>query len=167
MNNHFCCFQAEDTTSLENYNDIERSYSKKKLKDRKKFVRSAAQQKHHLEYQESEDRPDAVQAVKQAYQSQNSAFDELFAAANTGNFIQSAHVEAKMAIAARKNDNPSQPEEVEQEKFPYNCNFVSARSRSSLRNRASFKNVNLSIPFSVLVYLLSFLEIELKKIIII
>jgi len=44
----------DDTTSLENA-DLDRSQSKKKLKGSKTFVRSNAQQKHHLEYQESED----------------------------------------------------------------------------------------------------------------
>lgn len=135
----------EDTTSLDN-NDLDRSQSKRKLKGNKKFVRSIAQQKHHLEYQESEDQPEVIENTKKAFSSQNSAFDELFAAANTGNFIQSAHVEAKMAIAASKKaaDNEISQEQEEENaasvdannRFPYNSNY---NKRSSFINRCSFK----------------------------
>lgn len=133
-------FEVEDTTS----NSIEElNKSKKKLKERKKLVRSTAQQKHHLVPQESEDQPEPPQD-KNVYKSQNTAFDELFAAANTGNFVQSAHVEAKMAIAASKNglneddcDNGLQ--------VPFRKDFNNGKNRSqSFRSRTSFKKISPS-----------------------
>ncbi len=136
----------DDTTSLENA-DLDRPQSKKKLKGSKKFVRSNAQQKHHLEYQESEEQPEIVEITQKAFASQNTAFDELFAAANTGNFIKSAHVEAKMAIAASKKaaDNEANQQEQEQDltdtnnRFPYNLNYK--KRGTSFINRSSTKRV--------------------------
>lgn len=134
----------EETTSLENA-DLQRSQSKRKLKGNKKFFRSTAQQKHHLEYQESEDQPEIIETTQKAFASQNTAFDELFAAANTGNFIQSAHVEAKMAIAASKEaaDNEINQEDEQNaadnnnNRFPYNSNYT--KRGTSFMNMRSFK----------------------------
>lgn len=108
--------EAEDTTSNSTNNEINHQ-PKKKLKERKKLVRSVAQQQHHLNYQESEDLLDGgmdgaennenqldsmANGPDEEYTSQNmnSAFDELFAAAQTGNIAKSAMIEAKMAAQA-------------------------------------------------------------------
>lgn len=80
---------------------------KKKLKERKKLVRSLAQQQHHLTYQESEDQVEEdVQTRRPPHSpsglvvvtptsNHNRAFDELFAAAQ--NPAMSAIIEAKLA----------------------------------------------------------------------
>ena len=146
--------EVENSTSNSNSNEqLERTCSKKKLKERKQLCRSAAQQQHHLVYQESEDQPEAaekssfnsVEALGEPveYQSQNSAFDELFAAAKTGNFIKSAHVEAKMAIAAHKDDEPAEPAEDVEEQFFAKKNLFNGKVRNgSFKNRQSFKKVS-------------------------
>ena len=147
--------EFENTTSNSNSNEqLERTFSKKKLKERKQLCRSAAQQQHHLVYQESEDQPEvaeksfnSVEALGEPveYQSQNSAFDELFAAAKTGNFIKSAHVEAKMAIAAHKDDDdePAEPAEDVEEQFFAKKNLFNGKVRNgSFKNRQSFKKVS-------------------------
>lgn len=130
--------ERENTSSQSNSleREFERSSSKKKsLKDRKKLVRSSVQQKHQLTCQESEDQPEITENTKQAFQSQNTAFDELFAAAHTGNFIQSAHVEAKMAIAASAKSENNDPEKL-------NTGFGNTNGRGgSFRHRHSFKKV--------------------------
>lgn len=101
--------EGEDTTSNSTSNE---SYPnnlklmKKKSKEKKKFVRSAAQQQHHLVYQESEDlgdeqlEPASRPNVEYTKTNMNRAFDELFAAAETGNSSMSAIIEAKMAAEA-------------------------------------------------------------------
>jgi hypothetical protein len=152
-------YEIEETTSNSNsMNHLERINSKKKLKERKKLVRSSAQQKHFLVNQESEDQPDmentfnSVEALNEAnpiieFKSQNSAFDELFAAAKTGNFIKSAHVEAKMAIAASKNEINDYDDIQNDEKESYfsKKKFLSGKSNNnSFRNRNSFKKVSPS-----------------------
>ena len=95
--------EGEDTSS----NSIDYEYSPggsgkhKKLKERKKLIRSSAQQQHHLIYQESEDlveeQPTYHEFKENLTKNMNSAFDELFAAAESGNSSVSAMIEAKMA----------------------------------------------------------------------
>ena len=111
--------EAEDTSSNSVSNDFSSSHStKKKLKERKKLVRSFAQQQHQLNCQESEDLLDENHPINQEEsenitedmihaqiqsvfnKNMNSAFDELFEAAQTGNIAKSAVIEAKMAAAA-------------------------------------------------------------------
>jgi hypothetical protein len=171
----------ETSVSINSLNEhLERNLSsKKKLKERKKLVRSLAQQKHHLINQESEDQPaesvktyNSVEALGNydmnnndsalgEFQSQNSAFDELFAAAKTGNFIKSAHVEAKMAqIAASQNTETNDEYErtvrldtnkeenceppTEKSFFSPKGTFFNVNRNSSFRNRHSFKKVSPS-----------------------
>lgn len=98
--------EGEDTSS----NSANYEYSPggsgkhKKLKERKKLVRSSAQQQHHLIYQESEDlieeQPTYHEFKENLAKNMNSAFDELFAAAESGNSSVSAVIEAKMAAQA-------------------------------------------------------------------
>lgn len=141
--------EAEDTTSNSTSNEfissIIKQNSKKKLKDRRKLIRSAAQQQHHLTYQESEDqieeelksRYNSVEQLNEnsQYKSQNSAFDELFAAAETGNTSMSAIVEAKMAASA-ENDN----------EFQFIKKNTSIRSRNnSFRVNSSNLNSNKKV----------------------
>ncbi|CAF0842137.1 unnamed protein product [Brachionus calyciflorus] len=94
---------GEDTTSNSTTNDYSPGGKHKKLKERKQLMRSSVQQQHHLTYQESEDLIDSEQPkyheILQA-KNMNSAFDELFAAAQSGNNSVSAMIEAKMAAEA-------------------------------------------------------------------
>ena len=132
--------EAEDTTSESTSNEhISNLINKKKLKDRRKLVRSAAQQQHHLLYQESEDQIE--EELKSKYNSleeqldeqsqfpnlsMNSAFDELFAAAETGNSSISAIVEAKIAAATH----------VTHEQADYDIESQFLRSKNSFSNRS-------------------------------
>lgn len=137
---------AEDTTSNSTSNDYsnqQHQRSKKKLKDRKKFVRSSAQQQHHLLYQESEDQVD--EAYQHDYNelnelcidenrlptpNMNSAFDELFAAAESGNSSVSAAVEAKIAAATAAATAAANGEEDETA-----VDFAIRKRNSTIRSR--------------------------------
>ncbi|RNA03006.1 GTP-binding GEM, partial [Brachionus plicatilis] len=108
--------EGEDTSSNSNTNEYSPGGSgkHKKLKERKKLVRSSAQQHHHLTYQESEDlieeQPTYHEFKENLGKNMNSAFDELFAAAESGNSSVSAMIEAKMAAqaAAAVSNDPAQ-----------------------------------------------------------
>lgn len=97
---------GEDTSSNSTTNEYSPGgFGKhKKLKERKKLIRSSAQQQHHLAYQESEDiveeQPTYQEFKENLNKNMNSAFDELFAAAESGNSTVSAMIEAKMAAQA-------------------------------------------------------------------
>lgn len=115
-------YDYEETKSNSNEQQQRSLSQKKKSKEKKKFVRSSAQQQHHLVYQESEDLPDEhphppsrhhhrlPQIPHHLETNMNSAFDELFAAAEQGNSTKSAIIEAKMAAeAAALAPEPSSP----------------------------------------------------------
>jgi hypothetical protein len=147
--------EAEDTSSNSVSNDFSSSHpTKKKLKERKKLVRSIAQQQHQLNCQESEDLLDENDPnnpeseitnqniihsqIKSIFnQNMNSAFDELFEAAQTGNIAKSAVIEAKMAAAAAA---------VEKDDDIGNEHLQSRRRSSVGRSRAgSFRGSNRAI----------------------
>lgn len=145
---------AEDTTSNSTSNDYSNQQhphqrSKKKLKDRKKFVRSSAQQQHHLLYQESEDQIDEMPSsptyhhgksdeynelndliIDESSKNMNSAFDELFAAAESGNSSVSAAVEAKIAAATAAATAAANGEEDETA-----IDFAIRKRNSTIRSR--------------------------------
>lgn len=149
--------KEEDTTSDSNSNELNRTQSKKKLKERKKLVRSSAQQQHHLTYQESEDLADEERLKNNKelnkeinelfeYQNMNSAFDELFAAAESGNLAMSAMAEAKMAAvtAAASAEANETLVDYDNSESPFNRK---TRSRnSSFRGRSSVKRSQKTPP---------------------
>ena len=167
--------EAEDTTSNSTSNEnvlsshnpaaASQSHKHKKPKERKQFVRSSIQQQHHLTNQESEDLLDddqhahnranshmsqhdedfAAEYQTSPTQNMNSAFDELFAAAETGNSSISAIIEAKMAASAAAHSSGNIVNEFDTE-IPFGgCgkkNSIVSRSRNgSFRSRQSNSSV--------------------------
>ncbi len=137
----------DDTTSNSASQELGHTNSKKKLKERKKLVRSIAQQQHHLNAQESEDlldenllRDKETRVNNQLYSvaqtNMNSAFDELFAAAQAGNIAKTAVIEAKMAAAAAEiNTEYNENGEILGRKR----NSIIRSKNGSFRNGSSFK----------------------------
>lgn len=154
---------AEDTTSNSTSNEFaitQTQLKHKKSKEKKKFVRSSAQQQHHLICQESEDLIDEQNQnqtnIEQPSEdiinsndqypthNMNSAFDELFAAAETGNSSISAMIEAKMAAAAAQASNAAKTNADDSE-IPFSIKNSSIRSRNgSFRSRNSGSSMKKS-----------------------
>ncbi len=129
--------------------------SKKKLKDRRKLQRSTIQQQHQLMCQESEEQIE--EELKSKYNSleeelneaakyttnkssMNSAFDELFAAAETGNNSISAVVEAKMAVAAAAANNDIYENN---ESYFVKKNSIKGRNQSFRASNTNNKNQSI------------------------
>jgi hypothetical protein len=158
--------EGEDSNSTSNEFNYNRSsqmgqLSRKKLKERRKLVRSSAQQRHHLINQESEDliEPESerrnhaksymvadpsIELIENYPKSNmNSAFDELFAAAQTGDTTMSAIIEAKIAAAtaaaaeqAEINTNNSNDLNLNENEIP----FLKKNSTKRASRNASFKS---------------------------
>jgi hypothetical protein len=146
--------ESESTTSHSNEHLM-----RKKLKDKRKLVRSFAQQQHHLLLnQESEDRVDDERThdehityhkhnkrepiEDEPSSTMNSAFDELFAAAESGNSTRLAAIEAKMATEAAA---ATAVDETLGDNIPFGKNSTKTRSRnSSFRSKHSGGSVKFS-----------------------
>ena len=155
--------EAEDTTSQSTSTEhlpgaLSKQNSKKKLKDRRKLHRSSAQQQHHLNYQESEDQIEEelksnynsleqlnAEESRTQYESQgmNSAFDELFAAAQTGNSSISAIVEAKMAAVTSSASQQATLQQEDSINYTENDTNLIIKKNSICRSRnSSFRASN-------------------------
>jgi hypothetical protein len=149
--------ESESTASRSN-----EQLMRKKLKDKRKLVRSFAQQQHHLlSNQESEDQVNEENAYEKQSKREpiefdaepsstmNSAFDELFAAAESGNSTRLAAIEAKMATEAAAATAVDEPVG---DNIPFGKNSTKTRSRnSSFRSKHSggsvkFSNSNSNSP---------------------
>ncbi len=154
--------EAEDTTSQSTSNEhlsgsLSKQNSKKKLKDRRKLHRSSAQKQHHLNYQESEDQIEeelksnynsleqlnAENQIEYKNQGMNSAFDELFAAAQTGNSSISAIVEAKMAAVTSSASQHAALQQEDSINYTENDTNLIIKKNSICRSRnSSFRASN-------------------------